>query len=184
MTPRYRKLLWVALALAGIRFVIFPWFERQTEWRDQLQVQTRRLDRSEALLANKKAIEEALVRAQTENRALLERFPQSTDPEAFKREAQQQVSSVATGLGLRVTYFDWIDEVDAVEGLGAQRARLTVEGGMRSLGLLQGALESRMPHFFVREVSYELRTPIGGAWEFPSSSTTTADFYFRQVASP
>jgi hypothetical protein len=183
MTPRYRRLLLLAGVLAAIRFVVFPWLELQADWHDQLKVLTQRLDRSEALLANRSIIEKALLSAEQDHAALLSRFPEAVDDESFKRETQQQVSAIATELGARVTYFDWLEPVESVSGLGAQRARMTVEGGMRSLALLQGQLETRMPHLFVQEVSYELRTPIGGAWEFPSSSTSTFDFHYRRADS-
>jgi hypothetical protein len=183
MNPRYRRLLWWASLLAVIRFIVFPWLDLQTEWRDQLEVLTQRLDRSESLLANQATIKQALSSAQSQNALLLERFPQAADDESFKRETQQQVVGIAGELGTRVTYFDWIEPVESSADLGGQRARVTVEGGMRSLAMLQGRLESQMPHMYVKEISYELRTPIGGAWDFPSSSTATLDFYYRRVES-
>ena len=180
MTARYRQLLWLAVGLASVRFIIFPWFDLQADWRDQLDVLTQRLDRSEALLASQAAIEQTLSRVRKEHQTLFIRFPVATDDESFKREAQQSISTIATELGLRVTYFDWLEAVDSVDELDAQRVRMTVEGGMRSLALFQGELEARMPHLFIRGVSYDLRTPIGGSWEFPSSATWTFDLHYRQ----
>jgi hypothetical protein len=183
MTPRYRRLLWLAGGLAAIRFVVFPWLDLQAQWHDQLKVLTQRLDRSEALLANQSTINQALSSAREQNATLLNRFPEAGDDESFKRETQQQIAAVASELGTRVTYFDWLEPVESNTGLGGQRARMTVEGGMRSLALLQAQLETRMPYLFVKEISYELRTPIGGAWDFPSSSTFTFDFHYRRAKS-
>lgn len=180
MTARYRQLLWLAVALASARFILFPWLGLQADWRDQLDVLTQRLDRSEALLANQAFIEQTLTRVRNEHQSLLIRFPVATDDESFKREAQQNISAIATELGLRVTYFDWLESVDSVDNLGAQRVRLTAEGGMRSLALLQSELEARMPHLFIRGLSYDLRAPIGGSWEFPSSATWTFDLHYRK----
>lgn len=178
MNERYRRLLMVAVVLAGLRFGVVPWLDWQAAQHDRLQVVSQRLDKSEALLKNTDLLMPALQKIEDEVRQLREPFPSGVREDQFKRESQQQITALVESLGLTVDYFDWLDAVEAPAGLSGQRARFTISGGMRDLALMQGELESKISHLFVSEVSYRFSGVIAGAWPTPSAITISADLYY------
>jgi hypothetical protein len=183
---RVRMLLIVALVLAGLRFAVVPWAQAQVEQRQQLEVLTKRLDRSEGVVANSKAIlaaEGAVTKATRNARAV---FPEISDKEHFRLEAQRQLAGIAGRGGVKVALFDWVLDGEAKEaGLAYGRVNASLEGPLDSLVSVHGQVEGEMPFAAIREVKVEIGR--GGATGLSADGATMAlvmDLYYRPAPAP
>jgi len=179
---RYRPLLWVALALAAIKFLLLPWLDHQATAAERLAVLTQRLDRSAGVIQNRAEIERAL--KEVEGVAILarKRFPDATDASAFRLGAQQDVSDIGAKSGLTLKIFEWIlDGQAAGAGLEYSRARIQFEGGFKNLVTAQAGLETRFPNMVIREVTLGAATMISAPDQSLATLTVIADFYFRPM---
>ncbi len=82
--PRYRVVLVLALALAGLRFLVVPWLEHQGERRDALQVLTQRLDRSEGLVEARDTILKQSSTLTAAAQAARARYPVALNSDEFR----------------------------------------------------------------------------------------------------
>jgi hypothetical protein len=183
---RARLLLGIAAVLAGLRFVVVPWIGSQDEARDQLQVLTQRLDRSEGVLQNRDAILSARDQLAAANEAARAHFPVAASVDAFRLDAQQGMAALAAANGLKLSLFDWLLDGAAGEaGLAFGRVRMQADGPPRDLARLHAALEAQLPHVAIREVQLSSARPVGGVGEGNPALTLVADVYFRlQEAKP
>lgn len=186
MDPARKKLLiGLALSLAVVRFLILPWISSQDDVRDQLEVLTKRLDRSTGVLLNRDAITNTLLRIEKANATDRSRFPISEDAESFRLEAQQRVTGIVESQSLRIDVFDWVfDGPPDASGLGFVRGRIYLKGDMRRLALLLGSLEGDLPNMVVREALYSFENPVSGSGEFRATMTLVADFHYRRGSNP
>ena len=177
---RLRNLYWIAAVLVAIRFVLVPWLEWQNDRHDALVVLTKRLDRSVGVIENRAAIERSskeLSDARTKYRAF---FREADSLEAFKLSAQQEISSVVSQMGLRVTLFDWVvDKFDDPPPVMRARARIQFAGPIPSLASVHGRLETQFPALVVREVRVDPQYPTSVPADTPGSMTLVMDLYFR-----
>jgi hypothetical protein len=181
-TQRTRTLLAVVAVLAVLRVVIVPWIEAQNEARDELQVLTQRLDRSEGVVANRTEILALLERLRAERGAALERFPVAASPDEFRLASQQRLGEMARQAAVEIRVFDWILEGSVPDaGLGYGRARVTLQGPLRELIRLHGEIEGSTPNAGLRELQYQLRgTAADGPTEASAEATITMDLFYRR----
>lgn len=181
---RVRWLVVVALVLAALRFVIVPWTQAQVEQRQQLEVLTKRLDRSAGVVANAQAIRGAQGKVMAAAAAARKPFPEVADRDRFRLESQRMLAAIAGRGGARVVLFDWVVDGDAAKaGLAYGRVNATLEGPLESLVSVHGQIEGEMPFAAVREVKLEL--PRGGASGLNAEPATLAlvmDLYYRPTA--
>jgi hypothetical protein len=180
--PRLRWLAFVALFLAVIRFFLLPLIEFRSELRNETEVLTRRLDRSEAVLKNSsqiKEIESKLEQSFVSTQALIPRFD---GVEPFRLSTQQSVALVVTETATSLTLFDWAFE-DAVPSskLRFSRARIIISGEMSSIARLQSIIGSRFPNAVVREWSVVPEGEAKRAQAIKASLTSTIDFYYLPI---
>ena len=181
---RRRWLTGFLLVLLAIKFVVLPWIQSQEDAREQLDVLTKRLDRSTGVVLNRAAITESLSALEKANAADRAMFPESANVESFRFEAQQRVTALVQSQALQVEAFDWVLDESPTDGkLGFVRGRITVRGDMRALASLLGSLEGELPNMVVREVFYNMETPAGGPFGSRAVMTQVADFHFRDKAS-
>ena len=179
---RRNLLISIAVVLAVLQFLIVPWFAAQAAARERLQVLTARLVRSEAVLANKKLIQDTERALSAAAAQTLDRFPRVANVDAFRLEAQPKVIAVGAANGLTVSNFSWLID-GKVEGSGLQfaRARVQWSGPVRALAAAQAQLETGFPNVFVREVG--VAGPGGGpgitSADIPATLTLVVDLYFR-----
>jgi len=180
---RRRWLIGLLFALLAIKFGVLPWVDSQGDAREQLDVLTKRLDRSTGVVLNRAAITTSLSVLEKANAADRARFPESVNVESFRLEAQQRVTALVQSQALQVEAFDWVlDEPPRGSELGLVRGRIVVRGDMRTLASLLGTLEGELPNMVVREVSYNMENPAGGPFGNRAIMTHVADFYFRGKA--
>lgn len=181
---RRRVLIGALVVLASLRFLILPWIDQQTESREQLEVLTKRLDRSTGVVLNRGAITDALSRLEKANTVDRQLFPQAVGAEAFRLDAQQRVTRIVDGQGLQIEVFDWIlDGQPDASGLGFVRGRIFFKGDLRKLAFLIGSLEGELPNMVIREALYGFEYPVSGNGEHRTQITLIADFHFRSKAS-
>ena len=179
---RNQLLLSIAAVLGAIRFLIVPWIEWQSEQRDALTVLTQRVDRAVGVIENRAAIDKAVVDVEKNVMSLRARFPSEPDVETFRLQSQQQITAIASELGLNARVFEWVlDGDDPDARLSHSRARVQFEGSGRALAQGQAALEARMTHLAVRETILNFRNPSTGPDE-QGSLTMVMDLYRRPIA--
>jgi len=176
---RAQWLLGIAAALAVARFVVVPWVAAQNEQRQQLEVLTQRLDRSEGVTRNSEAILAARDALAKDAEVAFGVFPSAADDDP-RLGAQRRLTDLATRAGLTVTLFDWLVDGEVAEaGLAYGRASLRLEGPLDKLILMHGALEGTMPFAAVREFQVKARTAVAGPSSAAISATLVLDMFFR-----
>jgi hypothetical protein len=181
---RVRWLLGLALVLAALRFVVVPWTQSQVEQRQQLEVLTKRLDRSASVVANADAIRAAQGKVSAATAIVRKRFPQVADKDGFRLDAQRTLAGIASRGGAKVVLFDWVVDGDAPQaGLAYGRVNARIEGPFDSLVSVHGQIEAEMPFAAVREVTLDFTQD--GVSGLSSGTTTVAlvmDLYYQQAA--
>lgn len=177
---RTKKLIGLLLILAVARFGLMPWIESQAEMRAQVQIQTRRLERSETLVLNKQLIESTDKSMTTRMTALDARFPVHGSTESFRLDAQPRIGEIASLNGMTVNVFSWVLDGEVREaGLRFARARIQLTGPLRALASFQGQMEGEMPNLIVREVALATNTSGVMPSDVLGTLTLTVDLYFR-----
>jgi hypothetical protein len=181
---RVRWLLGLALVLAALRFAIMPWAQAQVEQRQQLEVLTKRLDRSAGVVASAQAILAAQGKVAAATQAARKPFPEVADKEHFRLDAQRMLAGIASRGGVKVALFDWVLDGEAARaGLAYGRVNASLEGPLESLVSVHGQIEGEMPFAAVREVKMEFGR--GGETGLSASSASMAlvmDLYYRPLA--
>ena len=178
---RTRTLLFLLAALLAVRFVLLPWRESQDEALERLQVLTDRLDRSEAVYANREVIKKTLAKLEKATEATRVRFPDAADEAAFRLEQQQAISSKLGAAGLTVSEFNWVLSGESPEtNLKFSRLRLQTSGDVGAIARFVSALETADPHLLVREM---ILSPVNAQQISLGSSATQltliVDAYYR-----
>lgn len=180
--PRYRVLLVLALALAGLRFLVIPWLEHQGERRDALQVLTQRLDRSEGLVEARDTILKQSSTLTAAAQAARARYPVALNSDEFRLLAQQQFSMLAEGSGINITVFDVLLEGEQKEAnLKFVRVRLQFEGALNRLARFHGEIEGRMPNALLQSLRVDASYPIAGPGDPTVQGSLTADVYYAPL---
>lgn len=178
---RVRWLLGLALVLAVLRFAIVPWTRAQVEQRQQLEVLTQRLDRSVGVVENSAAILEAQGEVAAASAAARKPYPEVSDKEQFRLDAQRRLAAVAARGGAKVVLFDWVlDGAAEQAGLDYGRVNASIEGPLENLVAVHGQVEGELPFAAIREVKLDLRR--GGAGSLNAEDATVAfvmDLYYR-----
>jgi hypothetical protein len=181
---RTRALLIVVAVLAALRFLIVPWWQGQNEARDQLSVVTERLDRSLGLIANREPLQRALDGMRADVGSLRSRFPAAANPEQMRIEVQRSLGALAAARGGQLRSFEWqLDGTAAAAGLGYGRVRLSVEGPLRELIRLHGAIEGQLQHAFVREVNVNVTAPATAEAGVLATASLVLDVFFVGTSS-
>lgn len=179
---RMQWLLGVAGVLAVARLVIVPWAEAQTEQRQQLEVLTQRLDRSEGVVANREVILAAQERLRKDAENTLTVFPLAPGDDESRLAAQRRIAALANQAGLTVTLFDWLLDGEVNEaGLAYSRASVKLEGPLDRMILMHGELEASLPFAAVRELQVRSRSAVSGPSSDPASAVLVVDLFYRPV---
>ena len=177
---RIQWLLGVAGALAVVRFAVVPWVQAQNEQRQQLEVLTKRLDRSEGVIQNRDAIVAARDALAQQSEASFAAFPLAIGDDESRLVAQQRITAMAAQAGLQVSLFDWLLDGDVeAAGLAYSRASIKMDGPLDRLILMHGDLESALPFAAVREFELKLKSPAGGPTTDPASVVMVLDLFYR-----
>lgn len=182
---RASVLVGAALVLAALRFLVVPWISQQDERRQQLEVLTQRLDRSQAVVGKKDAILGAQAKLEAQVSEARERFPVATDVDQFRLDQQRRISTLATQRGLKVLVFDWLVSGDVNDaGLAFGRASVQVEGPVDRIIIVHGELEGSLPYAAVREFSMNPRYPAPGPTADVAAATFVVDLFYRPEVRP
>jgi hypothetical protein len=177
---RVQWLIGVAGALAVVRFAVVPWLQVQNEQRQQLEMLTKRLDRSEGVIQNREAIVAARDALEQESEASFAAFPVAIGDDDSRLAAQQRITAMAGQAGLKVTLFDWLLDGEAAEaGLAYSRASIKMDGPLDRLILIHGEMESSLPFAAVREFQLKLKSPASGPTADPASAVIVLDLFYR-----
>jgi hypothetical protein len=182
---RTKLLLAAAAALAAVRLVIVPWVNQQVEQRQQLEVLTQRLDRSQGVVGNKDAIMATQGKLERQVKTAREVFPAVVDQDQFRLEAQRRITAIATQGGLTVSVFDWLlsGNVEAA-GLSFGRVSVQFEGPLDKVIAVHGELEGSLPYAAIRELNVRLRSAARGPNQDASTATIVMDLFHRPVTAP
>jgi hypothetical protein len=177
---RIQWLFGVAAALAVARFMVVPWVQAQNEQRQQLEVLTQRLDRSEGVLQNREAVLTARDLLAKDAESGFSAFPLAAGDDESRLAGQRRVTAMATEAGLQVTLFDWVLDGSAEEpDLAYARASVKMAGPLDRLILLHGDLEGQLPFAVLRKFELKPRSPARGPDSDPASALMVIDFYYR-----
>lgn len=180
---RVKWLLAVAAVLAAARLVVVPWAQTQTEQRQQLEVLTKRLDRSEGVVRNSEAIFAARETLRKDTGAALAIFPEAPGDDDSRLAAQRRITALAAQSGLTVTLFDWQLDGDIEEaGLAFSRASIKLDGPLDRIILFHGEFEARLPFAAMREFQLRSRSAVSGPTDDLASATLVVDLFYRPAA--
>ncbi len=164
MTDQRRVfLIRLLLALAALRFAVYPWIEYQLERRDELSVLTDRLDRAQGVIENRRVIETTAKDLSQQSQQTAARFIYAETADRFRLDTQRRVTEVIQSNGLGVSLFDWLIEGDAAasqderDGFSFARMRVEFAGPLRQVAMVQGDLEGVFPSLIVRRVALNFR---------------------------
>jgi hypothetical protein len=177
-------LLVLAAVLAGLRFAVVPWMQRQVEQRQQLEVLTQRLDRSVSVVQNAEAMQAARGKVIAVTEATRAPFPSVDDKDRFRLESQRTLAGIAQRGGVSVTLFDWVLDGEAAQaGMVYGRVNASLSGPLDSLVAVHGAIEAEMPYAAVREVKLDFaRGTEPGLGKDPATLALVMDLYYRPVS--
>jgi hypothetical protein len=177
---RLRWLVGVALAAALLRFAIIPWFEFQADQVMQLQTVSKRLDRSNKLIAAERDIEGRHALVLQKLQSLQRRFPLVESVGKFRVDVQQGISADAAQSGATVRSFDWVGEGALPPSqLQFVVARMELFGTLSALAKAQATIESNRPNLIVREVCFLGEVPANARDNTVGSLVIGADFFYR-----
>jgi hypothetical protein len=178
---RTRTLLLLLATLVAVRFVLLPWRESQDESLERLQVLTDRLDRSEAVYANRELINKSLAKLEKSTEGTRARFPDAADEAAFRLQQQQAVSGKLEAVGLPLSEFNWVVGGELADAnLRFSRFRLQTSGDVGAIARFVSSIETTDTHLLVRELTL---TPVNAQQISLGSSSTQltmlVDAYYR-----
>lgn len=177
---RLRLLLGVVAVLAALRFAVVPWLNAQNEQRQYLELVTQRLDRSSAVVHNRERIEVAMQKLGKVESGVRGQFPRAGSVDQFRLEAQQAITGIVEGAGVKLSLFDWLVDGDVPEArLAYGRARVSVEGTLADVLRAHGDIEGALPNAAVREITLEAREPARSAGSQDTTATLVVDLYFE-----
>ena len=145
---------------------------------------TQRLDRSAGVVEDKQEILAAQVKLREATQASRAIFPQVSDKEAFRLDAQRTLSGIASRGGVRVVLFDWVMDGEAAQaGLAYGRVNANIQGPLDSLVAVHGQIEAEMPFAAVREVKLDVRGS-GASSLAPEPATLqfVVDLFYRPLS--
>ena len=181
--PRVRILLYVALVLAGIQFLILPSIQFRSDLRDEVLTLTKRLDRSEAVLNNKAQLQQRSADLESSSAAVLQLIPSPPNEDAFRLATQQSVTALVSETGSTLSVFDWAfgGEVDGTS-VRFVRSRITVSGDIDSLAKFQSLVDTRMSNAVVREWSLIAERDVVRGAAAKSALNAVIDFHYRTLS--
>lgn len=181
---RVRVLLYVALFLAGIQFLILPSIEFRSNLRDEVLILTNRIDRAEAVLNNKAQLEQISADLERSSAAVLQLIPSPPNEDAFRLTTQQMVTSMVLETGSTLSVFDWAfgGEVEGTE-IRFVRSRITVSGDVSSLAKFQSLLDARSSNALVREWSLIAERDVVRGTPAKAALNAVIDFHYRVKSS-
>lgn len=152
--PRNKVIL---LSLVGvllvIKFVLLPLQQTQQDMYTQLEGLNKRLERSQALLAEKETLKQWQSTQQQQLQKLLQPYPEVANASQYRLTLQQQLQQLAAENQVSVTFFDWLTDT-SLEVFNLQRGRISLrlEGDASRIMQLHLQLEQQFPHFLLRDI--------------------------------
>lgn len=190
MTDRRRVfLIRLALALAALRFAVYPWLEHQLERRDELSVLTDRLDRAQGVIENRNVIETTAKDLSKQSQLTAPRFAYAETADRFRLDTQRRVTEVIRSNGLGVSLFDWLIEGNSEaaqyerDGFSFARMRVEFAGPLRQVATAQSDLEGSFPNLIVRRVALNFRDITTSIDVGVVTASVIADVYYK-IGSP
>lgn len=180
MTLRTRVLVMVLAALGAIRFILIPWWQHQVSMREELDLLTKRYERSASVVANRQLIEESERKITASLGQLRPMFAEFAAVEPFQLDAQQKINQIAASHSVRLNVFAWVLDEPVAEGVAHRvRARMLASGKMGDLAVFQAELETRFPSSSVVESNLisSGEMGVGNA----GSLTVVMDFFFLPI---
>jgi hypothetical protein len=180
---RVRTLLAIVAVLAVLRWVAVPWVQAQNEQHEQLDVLTQRLDRSIGVVQNKAKVLATLQAVRADVQQLRTRFPETASAAQFRLDTQRRFGDLATASGVQMKVFDWVqDGAIADAGLSYGRVRVTIEGPLKDMIRMHGAIEGELGHAAVRDIQMSLAAPAPAAAEARGTANLVIDLFYRSKA--
>ena len=145
-------LLAIVAVLALLRFVVVPLQQQQQDLYQQLEVLSKRLQRSESLLQQQEQLQSSYTAAQQQLEKLLQPFPVVASGSQYRLTLQQQLQQLASANNASVTFFDWVSDTPLpVFNLQRGRVTLRIRGTAANVMQLHAQIEQQFPHFISRD---------------------------------
>lgn len=175
--------LGLVLLLAGIKFVLLPLIQLQQDNYNELEGLSKRVQRSEALLADKDQLQQWQVTQQQQQQQLMLPFPVVDGATQYRLVLQQQLQQLAAENGVSVTFFDWLTDTP-LQVFNLQRGRLSwrVEGDASQIMQLHVQLEQQFPHFILRDVKASWRGDLNPGSRIELNLLIEVDYKLQEQA--
>lgn len=128
-------LLLVLIALVTVKFVIVPIFEWQDEKLVEIQTKERQLSKTISVIDREPLVNDALALVKKSTLKQLDFYYSEPSMDAFKLVAQQNIESIFLTQDLKVTNFNWANEIEG--DISEVRAKVSFEGRTKDLASLQ-----------------------------------------------
>lgn len=128
-------LLLVLIALVAVKFIIVPIIEWQDEKLVEIQTKERQLSKTISVIDREPLVNDALALVKNRTSKQLNFYYAEPSMDAFKLVAQQNIESVFLKQELKVTNFNWTNEIEG--DISEVRAKVSFEGRTKDLASLQ-----------------------------------------------
>lgn len=154
MTKERRNLLLALLALlAALRLFIVPWTDTQEQNKQAIEAATRRLEKSQELVAKKPHLEAAAKKLSDAYNAMLKSLPAAKDQAQFRLDMQKRIQKQLPNAA-SLSLFDWISDAPIdVKGVYKGTFRAQLSGPAWAVAQAQVALEKQNPTLRIDDVT-------------------------------
>lgn len=158
---RNKLLLSILALLLFLRFVMVPWIEWQDEQSVQLQTLTKRLVRSESLLAVRGDVVNQFETAKQKAIELKQGLGETTDPTQYRVDFQEKLQAKLDATQVQLSSFEWLSDQD-VGAFAIKRGRvnLRLKGALADIVQAHATLELDYPGLQIKDLRASWQGPL------------------------
>lgn len=147
MTKSQQQLLWIAGLLAALQFAVKPILAWQDTLITELTLSEGRIERSEQLLLDREAINNAASAATTLAEDVRSKFPLARESSLLQIELQSSIEEQLRAKSVNLQEFAWLTGLqEEPSGLAHLRARVRFSGDISDVTQAQYGLLQAMPN--------------------------------------
>jgi len=168
---RNKFMLSVLALLVFLRFVLVPWVEWQDEQNIQLQTLTKRLVRSESLLAARDEVIAQSSNAKQKSNELKLGLAVTSEAAQYRVEFQEHLQAKIDSINVQLSSFEWLSEQDTgAFSIKSGRVNIRLKGAIADIVQAHAMLEIDYPGLEIKELR--------GSWQGPFNQYSVVEMQF------
>ena len=157
---RNKFMLSILALLVFLRFVLVPWIEWQDEKNIELQTLTKRLVRSEALLAARDEVLAQSEVAKQKSSDLKLGLAITSDTAQYKVEFQEDLQAKLDAMNVQLSSFEWLSEQEiGAFAIKTGRVNVRFKGAVADIVQAHAMLEIDFPGLVVKDLRANWQGP-------------------------